>query len=115
MSQPFKICPQCQTPAALTDMVCAKCGRQYRTQFGPPAQQTISVAPLHQLPPTQWEDLARRYRSARGNYNITLILGFLCLWPLWIFTYLEKNKMNEIKREVAAAGVDAKSWAKSVK
>lgn len=36
MSQPYKICPQCQTPTELHTPFCTKCGRHYRTQFAPP-------------------------------------------------------------------------------
>jgi len=31
--QPYKICPQCQTPATLNCTFCARCGRQYRTHL----------------------------------------------------------------------------------
>jgi hypothetical protein len=63
----------------------------------------------------QWADLARRYRSAKSAFTITLIIGFIFLWPLWIIAYLEHNKMNDVKREVAAAGVDAETWARSIR
>lgn len=41
---PFKVCPRCQTPAALDAAICGKCGRQYRTQFVPPPDQTQAFA-----------------------------------------------------------------------
>jgi len=43
MTQPYKVCPQCQTPAALTDPTCSRCGRQFRTQFTPPTDSANSV------------------------------------------------------------------------
>lgn len=43
-SQPFKVCPRCQTPAELDVSVCVHCGRQYNTQF----TQVVT-----QNPPTQ--------------------------------------------------------------
>lgn len=33
MAQPYKQCPRCKTIAALQVQICAKCGRQFRTQF----------------------------------------------------------------------------------
>ncbi len=37
MSQPNKICPQCQTPAPLHAGFCGNCGHRYRTAFAEPA------------------------------------------------------------------------------
>lgn len=42
---PYKICPNCQQPAALTVPACLRCGRQYKTQFAPPSQQTQVITP----------------------------------------------------------------------
>lgn len=45
MTQPYKQCPRCQQNAALHVPVCLRCGHQYRTQFAPPPEQTLIVAP----------------------------------------------------------------------
>lgn len=46
MTQPYKVCPQCQTAATLEARACAVCGRQYRTQFATPEPQTTTfIAP----------------------------------------------------------------------
>ncbi len=37
MTVPQKQCPRCSTPAPLEATFCGQCGRQYRTQFAPPA------------------------------------------------------------------------------
>jgi hypothetical protein len=45
--QPFKICPQCQEPAAINAASCARCGRVYRTTALPMDQtQVIGVFPV---------------------------------------------------------------------
>lgn len=51
MNQPYKVCPQCRTPAALQAPACASCGRQYRTQFAPPLSQTQAINPVGMPPP----------------------------------------------------------------
>lgn len=33
---PYKLCPKCQTSAAIDAQQCAQCGHVYRTQFTPP-------------------------------------------------------------------------------
>lgn len=43
MSQPHKICPRCQTPAAVDAQFCSRCGHGYRTQFQ--QDQTVLGAP----------------------------------------------------------------------
>ena len=35
MTQPYKICPQCQHPAAMNASACVSCGRVYRTTAPP--------------------------------------------------------------------------------
>lgn len=61
MSVPHKICPRCKRPAPLDAAFCAGCGRQYKTNFSAPNDQTIlgqasPPAPtppqLGQVPPT---------------------------------------------------------------
>lgn len=41
--QAYKVCPQCQTPAAIDAPQCASCGRAYRTQFTQPISQTTVI------------------------------------------------------------------------
>ncbi|MEP6756672.1 MAG: hypothetical protein ABJA67_14295 [Chthonomonadales bacterium] len=67
------------------------------------------------LPNVSLDDLARRYREANKVYTWTLIAGLCCLWPIWFVTYMEYNKMNDIKRDVAAMGIDVDAWVRSVK
>jgi len=50
MTQPYKLCPKCQQPAALDAPTCSRCGRVYRTRFST-AQQTQMVAAPPPLPP----------------------------------------------------------------
>ncbi|MGV3722866.1 MAG: hypothetical protein ACO1SX_18350 [Actinomycetota bacterium] len=52
MSQPFKICPQCNTSTDLHTSTCGVCGRQFRTQFPRNTDQTILGAP-NESPPYQ--------------------------------------------------------------
>jgi len=56
MSQPFKICPQCQTSTDIHAQTCGGCGRQFRTQFAQSTDQTVlgaaSPPPSYQ-PPVQ--------------------------------------------------------------
>lgn len=51
--QSYKVCPRCQTPAALDAPSCAQCGRQFRTQFVQhETTQVIGVtAPMQAAPP----------------------------------------------------------------
>ncbi len=54
MTQPFKICPQCQQRAEVSAAVCSSCGRKYRTT-APPVDQTqvFSGSAMQQMRPTQ--------------------------------------------------------------
>src|SRR5579871_331354 len=61
MTQPYKLCPQCQQPAVLTQTVCKRCGHQFRTQFVPAnptqaiyPQQPPAPQPLPQQDPAPW-------------------------------------------------------------
>jgi len=48
----FKVCPQCQTAAAIDAPHCQACGHVYRTQFLPPDQTQMFQGPPPQgLPP----------------------------------------------------------------
>ncbi len=49
--QSYKVCPQCQTPADLSAMVCTNCGREYNTQAPSAPNQTVFMqggAPQYQ-------------------------------------------------------------------
>lgn len=130
---PFKVCPQCNRQTALETQVCGGCGHQFRSNFTPPASSLGPVAPNQtsgfpggpsygQVPgPTMafqgmgsgvdpLIDLARRHRDSNQVFIWTLIGGILCVWPLWIITYLEYVKMRDIKSEVARMGVDVTWW-----
>lgn len=112
MSQPYKLCPQCQTPTALNTPSCAKCGRQYRTQFAPTAP-TIMVAPANtrgtqdataaillslfipgagQLYNRQYVKAALVFFSAPGLFFLPILIGSqlarLNLDPIWSFLAL---------------------------
>ena len=54
MSQPIKLCPECQTPAVLNAASCEQCGHVYRTHF-PTPDQTQMVQPMGSTP----DDLAQ--------------------------------------------------------
>ena len=44
----------------------------------------------------------------------TFVAGLLCLWPLWIWTYIENTKMEAIRVRVAAKGIDARAWVNQI-
>jgi hypothetical protein len=81
--QPYKLCPRCQTPAALDAATCAQCGRQYRTQFVPPEEQTqvFNAPPMYQPPAavnaTIPPDAPPKGRSAR--FKVALVVASLLL------------------------------------
>ena len=54
--------------------------------------------------------MARRFRDARKLCIWTFWLGLFCLWPLWIVTYLEYQKMRNVKEDVSRMGVDVRWW-----
>ena len=55
-------------------------------------------------------DLARRHRDSNKVFIWTLVGGLLCLWPLWIVTYIEYTRMRDVKDQVARMGVDVDWW-----
>jgi len=59
------------------------------------------------------EDMARRHRDSHVLMTWTLVVGLLCLWPLLIVSYLEYNKMRDIKNEIVRMGVDLNWWQMS--
>jgi uncharacterized membrane protein YvbJ len=114
-----KLCPQCSQQAALDAAFCAKCGHQYRTKFIslPNQTQVVNTLPSFQHPQltnTLLADLAQQYRDSKKLYTWTLIAGICLLWPALIVTYLEHNKMKEIKAKVASQGIDAETWVRSL-
>lgn len=105
----YKICPQCQRSLPVNAPQCSGCGRRFSTQFTPPpVQQTQAYAPPPSVDPLS--ELARRYRDSKSTFTITLIVGLFCLWPLWILTYIEYNRMRKITDDVGALGVDVNWW-----
>jgi len=70
MSQPYKICPQCQTPAALAAPSCSRCGRQYHTQFTPAPQTQMS-------PPSPSSRTVIQMPPGTHSSTTALLLGFL--------------------------------------
>lgn len=53
MNVPQKQCPRCGTTAPLDATFCGQCGRQYRTQFVPPADGAPHAAPAPVYPAPQ--------------------------------------------------------------
>lgn len=49
MTQPYKICPNCQQPAQINAIGCARCGRPYRTT-APPQPTQVFAAPVSPQP-----------------------------------------------------------------
>jgi len=73
--------------------------------------QTIGFAAYSLQPtPAVLQELARRHRESNKLFIWTLIGGALCIWPLWIISYLEYNKMRDIKSQVVSMGVDIGWW-----
>jgi hypothetical protein len=69
---------------------------------------------LRQPTPDVLEELARRNRESNKLMIWTLIGGLvLCLWPIWIVSYLEYNKQQQIRAELSAMGVDVTWWERT--
>jgi hypothetical protein len=108
MSQAYKVCPQCQTPAVLTAPQCSQCGHLFRTQF---VQQTqVVVPPLHVSPLPQLAELERQYKVlCHAGYACCFFLtpcaglGILISLLLW-------QQMAQIKRRVVELGVPVEEW-----
>jgi len=62
------------------------------------------------MPTQQLVELARRFNDSRKLLIITFWVGILCLYPVWIVTYLEYVKMRNIKEQVSSMGVDVAWW-----
>lgn len=58
-------------------------------------------------------EMARRFAESRKACVITFWVGMFCLWPVWIVTYLEYQKMRNLKEEVARMGVNVEAWQRS--
>lgn len=109
----FKVCPNCGQRAVLSMVRCGRCMAVFPSVN--PQPQPVPPAPAFVQQPVQYDfemqELGRQYVAAKSTYTLTLWLGFLCLWPLWIVTYLEHNKMQRIKSKVAQKGVDPDVFA----
>lgn len=76
----YKLCPQCKTPAALTAAQCARCGRQYRTQFAPPPNQTIVMPPVAPMPAAAPPYVPAPHRSGSRDgliASVVLVFGLI--------------------------------------
>lgn len=78
MTQPFKVCPKCQSPADLNAAQCVQCGRQYKTQFtAPPPADHTQMFTLPPTQPTQAFTPAPTQPMPRLTKTL-LVLGILC-------------------------------------
>jgi len=111
----YKFCPACGQTCHVTAPACA-CGHHFRPQFNAPNTYQYQQAPTmfagqQMQPTTDWlTDLARRHRESNKLFIWTLVGGLICLWPIWIISYLEYNKMRDIRNQVASMGVDPVWW-----
>jgi hypothetical protein len=109
-----------QCPLEMTQ--CSNCGHNFRQQFIPPVhggpvspsgqtQAFFSSAPGQAVvPQQQLAEMARRSNESRKLCLITFWIGLFCLWPVWIVSYLEYTKIQNIKQEIAAFGIDVRWW-----
>jgi TM2 domain-containing membrane protein YozV len=93
MSQPYKACPRCATPALLDANSCSKCGHVFSTPFGGPGNQTQ----MYPGPPQGMPNWQQPYPVApqvpyTGKEKIPAGLLALFLGPLGIHLfYLGQN------------------------
>ena len=101
MTQPFKICPQCQEAATMSAASCARCGRVYRTTAPPSMQQTQVIQPPQYQqppyppqyppqapPPTPYSQSPPTGISVQPGYHspmVAVLWGFLCCLPFGQF------------------------------
>ncbi len=57
--------------------------------------------------------LAMRFLDSRRLALWTFWIGLFCLWPLWILTYLEYQKMQSAKEQIARQGGNVMAWMQS--
>lgn len=62
------------------------------------------------MPPPDLAQLANLFLDSRKLCVMTFWIGLFCLWPVWIISYLEYDKMRKIKDDVARMGVDVRWW-----
>lgn len=87
MTQPYKVCPRCQTPADLQAAACASCGRQYRTQFVPPINQTQVVHPAPApFGGNQAADPFSRYVQRRPWLMAAITIAFIAVFSFLAWT-----------------------------
>lgn len=119
-----KGCPVCSRRWPVTTLSCV-CGHVFRTQYvpthnPPPGATTFFQAPqgyppfnsnhIPQPSDALLRDLARRHKECNKLFIWTLVVGTLCLWPIWIVSYLEYNKMRDIKTQIAQMNIDIPWW-----
>jgi hypothetical protein len=56
------------------------------------------------------DELAEQYRALEKTFLWTLYAGLLCLFPIWIVSAIQFQKMSQLKREVASMGVNTHYW-----
>lgn len=81
MTQPYKICPQCQEPAAVAATQCARCGRIYRSTS--PQQTQVFANPPAQAPAPAPRGL---YFGVGVGAGCLLAIGLLCFFVWMIFS-----------------------------
>ena len=119
--QPFKACPACGAGQPLEVSTCTRCGHTFRQTFvpGPPPPspnptQAFYGAPRAASPanvdPNMLAEMARRFNDSRKTFIWTFFIGLLCLWPVWIVTYIEYTKMRDIKNQIGTMGLNVPQW-----
>lgn len=110
------ICPQCGTTFQPGAAFCV-CGFNLSNQFLPPSTGIPFSSPFSSssymgpLTPTPdvLNELARRHRESNRAFNMTIVVGIF-IFPVWVVSYLEYNKMREIRNQIAQMGVNILWW-----
>lgn len=85
MTQPYKICPQCQEPDSMDAASCIRCGRVYRTTAPPPIGQTQVVMPPQHIQP--WIGAFTLHLS-KFQSNPRAVKGAIAAAALLLLTFL---------------------------
>ena len=81
-----------------------------RNQLPPSMSQYLSAQTPEQIFDSKLRSLARKFEQHKNMMNLSLWLGFLFLWPLWILTIVESFKMRDVQNQVIDLGVPIKDW-----
>ena len=118
-----RYCPTCNNAATLLDPFCRACGAQlpplqpayFSGAQGQSQGMTGYAAQAPGLTQYAHFELARQYKRAKRTFTWTLLVGLFCFfWPLFIVTYLEYRKMQDIKEQVGLTGIDSEYWARTL-